>query len=153
MSGEWGSYPSRVQRLLFMWHHLVLASVRSSVRCTAIIWDDCAVLWIRGVSERLGFFVCVFWWLRVREVPLSGAQFSTEADSPCWEVSGCWDYWTVGETSWCDIRTSSCKHKHTFPFFFYYIWRFPLFIFFLFISDCLICSSVSYTPTQRQTHK
>lgn len=57
MSGEWDSYPSRVERLLFMWHHLVLASVRSSVRCTAIIWDDCAVLWIRGVSEHLGFFV------------------------------------------------------------------------------------------------
>lgn len=118
MSGEWDSYPSRVQRLLFMWHHLVLASVRSSVRCTAIIWDDCAVLWITGVSERLGFFVCVFWWLRVREVPLSGAQFSTEADSPCWEVSGCWDYWTVGETSWCDIRTSSCKHNTHFLSFF-----------------------------------
>lgn len=150
MSGEWGSYPSRVQRLLFMWHHLVLASVRSSVRCTAIIWDDCAVLWIRGVSERLGFFVCVFWWLRVREVPLSGAQFSTEADSPCWEVSGCWDYWTVGETSWCDIRTSSCKHKHTFPFFFYYIWRVP-FVYFLslyiWLSDLFVCLIYTHTKT------
>lgn len=153
MSGEWDSYPSRVQRLLFMWHHLVLASVRSSVRCTAIIWDDCAVLWIRGVSERLGFLcVCV--------LVIKGQRGSSVW---CTVLHGGWFTMLGGvrllgllNRGWNLLVWHSyelVQTQHTFSFFFYYIWRFPLFIFFLFISDCLICSSVSYTPTQRQTHK
>lgn len=137
MSGEWDRYPSWVQRLLFMWHHLVLASARSSVRCRAIIWDDCAVLWIRGVSERVWFFGVFLFCVLVIKGRRGSSDWCTVLHGGWFTMLGGVRLLGLLNRGWNPLVWHSYElvQTQTHISFLFLLYRvFPLFIFFLFIS-------------------